>query len=344
MGYKVAVVGATGNVGREMFEILAERGFPADEVVALASRRSIGVDISYGNRTLKAKALEHFDFTDTDICLMSAGSSVSKEWTPKIAAQGCVVIDNSSCWRYDPDVPLVVPEVNADAVDGFARKNIIANPNCSTAQMVVALKPLHDAAKIKRVVVATYQSVSGAGKEAMDELFAQTRAIFSAETPEAQKFTKRIAFNVIPHIDVFMDDGFTKEEWKMSAETKKILDPEIDVVATCVRVPVFIGHSEAVHVEFEKPMPAEKAREILRNAPGILVVDKRENGGYVTPYEAVGEDATYVSRIRDDSTVANGLAFWCVSDNLRKGAALNAIQIAETLVNRKLIAPKRKAA
>jgi aspartate-semialdehyde dehydrogenase len=275
---------------------------------------------------------------------MSAGSSVSKEWTPKIAAQGCVVIDNSSCWRYDPDVPLVVPEVNADAVDGFARKNIIANPNCSTAQMVVALKPLHDAAKIRRVVVATYQSVSGAGKEAMDELFAQTRAIFSAETPEAQKFTKRIAFNVIPHIDAFMDDGFTKEEWKMSAETKKILDPEIEVVATCVRVPVFIGHSEAVHVEFEKPMPAEKAREILRNAPGILVVDKRENGGYVTPYEAVGEDATYVSRIRDDRTVANGLAFWCVSDNLRKGAALNAIQIAETLVNRKLIAPKRKAA
>jgi aspartate-semialdehyde dehydrogenase len=344
MGYKVAVVGATGNVGREMFEILAERGFPADEVVALASRRSIGVDISYGNRTLKAKALEHFDFTDTDICLMSAGSSVSKEWTPKIAAQGCVVIDNSSCWRYDPDVPLIVPEVNADAVDGFARKNIIANPNCSTAQMVVALKPLHDAAKIRRVVVATYQSVSGAGKEAMDELFAQTRAIFSAETPEAQKFTKRIAFNVIPHIDVFMDDGFTKEEWKMSAETKKILDSEVEVVATCVRVPVFIGHSEAVHVEFEKPMPAEKAREILRNAPGILVVDKRENGGYVTPYEAVGEDATYVSRIRDDKTVANGLAFWCVSDNLRKGAALNAIQIAETLVNRKLIAPKRKAA
>jgi aspartate-semialdehyde dehydrogenase len=344
MGYKIAVVGATGNVGREMFEILAERGFPADEVAALASRRSIGVDISYGNRTLKAKALEHFDFSDTDICLMSAGSAVSKEWSPKIAAQGCVVIDNSSCWRYDPDVPLIVPEVNADAVEGFSKKNIVANPNCSTAQMVVALKPLHDAARIKRVVVATYQSVSGAGKEAMDELFAQTRAIFSAETPEAQKFTKRIAFNVIPHIDIFMDDGFTKEEWKMSAETKKILDPQIEVVATCVRVPVFIGHSEAVHIEFERPMPAEKAREILRNAPGILVVDKRENGGYVTPYEAVGEDATYVSRIRDDKTVEHGLAFWCVSDNLRKGAALNAIQIAETLVNRKLIAPKRKAA
>jgi aspartate-semialdehyde dehydrogenase len=344
MGYKIAVVGATGNVGREMFEILAERGFPADEVAALASRRSIGVDISYGNRALKAKALEHFDFSDTDICLMSAGSAVSKEWSPKIAAQGCVVIDNSSCWRYDPDVPLIVPEVNADAVEGFSKKNIVANPNCSTAQMVVALKPLHDAARIKRVVVATYQSVSGAGKEAMDELFAQTRAIFSAETPEAQKFTKRIAFNVIPHIDIFMDDGFTKEEWKMSAETKKILDPQIEVAATCVRVPVFIGHSEAVHIEFERPMPAEKAREILRNAPGILVVDKRENGGYVTPYEAVGEDATYVSRIRDDKTVEHGLAFWCVSDNLRKGAALNAIQIAETLVNRKLIAPKRKAA
>jgi aspartate-semialdehyde dehydrogenase len=344
MGYKVAVVGATGNVGREMFEILAERGFPADEVVALASRRSVGVDVSYGNRTLKVKAAEHFDFADTDICLMSAGSAVSKEWSPKIAAQGAVVIDNSSCWRYDPDVPLVVPEVNAEAVDGFKKKNIIANPNCSTAQMVVALKPLHDEARIKRVVVATYQSVSGAGKEAMDELFAQTRAIFSAETPEAEKFTKRIAFNVIPHIDVFMDDGFTKEEWKMSAETKKILDPKIDVVATCVRVPVFIGHSEAVHVEFENPISAARARAILRESPGVLVVDKRENGGYVTPLEAVGEDATYVSRIREDKTVANGLAFWCVSDNLRKGAALNAIQIAETLINRKLLAPKKKAA
>jgi aspartate-semialdehyde dehydrogenase len=344
MGYKVAVVGATGNVGREMFEILAERGFPADEVVALASRRSMGVEVSYGNRTLKVKALEHFDFSDTDICLMSAGSAVSKEWSPKIAAQGCVVIDNSSCWRYDPDVPLIVPEVNAAAVDGFKKKNIIANPNCSTAQLVVALKPLHDLATIKRVVVATYQSVSGAGKEAMDELFAQTRAIFSAETPESDKFTKRIAFNVIPHIDVFMDDGFTKEEWKMSAETKKILDPKIEVVATCVRVPVFIGHSEAVHIEFEKPMPAEKARNILREAPGILVVDKRENGGYITPLECVGEDATYISRIRDDKTVPHGLAFWCVSDNLRKGAALNAIQIAETLINRKLLQPKKKAA
>jgi aspartate-semialdehyde dehydrogenase len=344
MGYKVAVVGATGNVGREMFEILAERGFPADEVVALASRRSLGVEVSYGNRTLKVKALEHFDFADTDICLMSAGSTVSKEWSPKIAAQGCVVIDNSSCWRYDADVPLIVPEVNADAIEGFRKKNIIANPNCSTAQLVVALKPLHDAATIKRVVLSTYQSVSGAGKDAMDELFAQTRAIFSAEAPETQKFTKRIAFNVIPHIDVFMDDGFTKDEWKLSAETKKILDPKIEVVATCVRVPVFIGHSEAVNVEFENPMPADKAREILRESPGILVIDKRENGGYITPLECVGEDATYISRIRDDKTVKYGLAFWCVSDNLRKGAALNTIQIAETLINRKLLEPKKKAA
>jgi aspartate-semialdehyde dehydrogenase len=344
MGYKVAVVGATGNVGREMLEILAERGFPADEVVALASRRSVGVEASYGERTLKVKALEHYDFTDTDICLMSAGSAVSKEWSPKIAAKGCVVIDNSSCWRYDPDVPLVVPEVNAAAVDGFKKKNIIANPNCSTAQLVVALKPLHDRATIKRVVVATYQSVSGAGKDAMDELFSQTRAIFSAESPESEKFPKRIAFNVIPHIDVFMEDGSTREEWKMSAETKKILDPKIDLVATCVRVPVFIGHSEAVNVEFEKPLSADKARDILREAPGVLVVDKREPGGYVTPFECVGEDATYVSRLRDDKTVKHGISFWCVSDNLRKGAALNAIQIAESLVNRKLLQPKKKAA
>ena len=344
MGYKVAVVGATGNVGREMLEILAERGFAADEVVALASRRSVGVEASYGERTLKVKALEHYDFADTDICLMSAGSAVSKEWSPKIAAKGCVVIDNSSCWRYDADVPLVVPEVNATAIDGFKKKNIIANPNCSTAQLVVALKPLHDRATIKRVVVATYQSVSGAGKEAMDELFSQTRAIFSAETPESEKFPKRIAFNVIPHIDVFMEDGSTREEWKMSAETKKILDPKIDVVATCVRVPVFIGHSEAVNVEFEKPLSSDRAREILREAPGVLVIDKREPGGYMTPFECVGEDATYVSRLRDDKTVKHGLSFWCVSDNLRKGAALNAIQIAESLVNRKLLQPKKKAA
>jgi aspartate-semialdehyde dehydrogenase len=344
MGYKVAVVGATGNVGREMLNILAERGFPADEVVALASRRSLGVEVSYGDRVLKCKALEHFDFSDTDFCLMSAGSSVSKEWSPKIGRQGCVVIDNSSCWRYDDDVPLIVPEVNADAVTGYTKKNIIANPNCSTAQLVVALKPLHDAAKIKRVVVATYQSVSGAGKDAMDELFNQTKAIYVNDSVEPAKFTKRIAFNVIPHIDVFMDDGYTKEEWKMSAETAKILDPKIQLTATCVRVPVFVGHSEAVNIEFEQPITADRARDILREAPGILVVDKRENGGYVTPFEATGEDATYISRIREDKTVKNGLNFWCVSDNLRKGAALNAIQIAEVLVNRKLVQPKKKAA
>ena len=344
MGYKVAVVGATGNVGREMLAILSERGFDADEVVPLASRRSMGVEVSYGNRTLKIKALENHDFSDTDICLMSAGSAISKEWSPKIAAKGCVVIDNSSCWRYDPDVPLVVPEVNADAVAGFKKKNIIANPNCSTTQLVVALKPLHDRAVIKRVVVATYQSVSGAGKEAMDELFSQTRAIFVSDTPEASKFPKRIAFNVIPHIDVFMENGSTKEEWKMAEETKKILDPKIAVSATCVRVPVFIGHSEAVNVEFEKAISAEQAREILRAAPGVLVVDKREPGGYVTPFEAAGEDATYVSRIRADKTVKHGLSFWCVSDNLRKGAALNTVQIAEILVNRKLLSPKKKAA
>ena len=344
MGYKVAVVGATGNVGREILNILAERGFPADEVVALASRRSLGTEISYGDRGLKCKALEHYDFSDTDICLMSAGSAISKEYSPKIGAVGCVVIDNSSCWRYDNDVPLIVPEVNADAITGFTKKNIIANPNCSTAQLVVALKPLHDVAKIKRVVVATYQSVSGAGKDAMDELFNQTRAIYVNDTSEPEKFPKRIAFNVIPHIDVFMEDGFTKEEWKMTVETKKILDPNIDLTATCVRVPVFVGHSEAVNVEFENAISADQARDILREAPGLLVVDKREPGGYITPFEATGEDATYISRIREDKTVKNGLAFWCVSDNLRKGAALNAIQIAEVLVNRKLVQPKKKAA
>ncbi len=344
MGYKVAVAGATGNVGREMLNILAERGFPADEVVALASRRSQGTEVSYGEHTLKVKALDTYDFSDTDICLMSAGGAVSKEWSPKIGAQGCVVIDNSSAWRYDADVPLIVPEVNADAIVGFAKKNIIANPNCSTAQLVVALKPLHDRAKIKRVVVSTYQSVSGAGKEAMDELFTQTRAIFVNDPVEAKKFPKRIAFNVIPHIDVFLDDGFTKEEWKMVAETKKILDPKIKLVATCVRVPVFISHSEAVNIEFESEITADEAREILREAPGCLVVDKREPGGYVTPHEAAGEDATYISRIREDPTVEYGLVMWVVSDNLRKGAALNAVQIAEVLVNRKLIQPKRQAA
>ncbi len=344
MGYKVAVVGATGNVGREMLGILAERAFPADEVIALASRRSQGTEVSFGDKTLKVRALEHCDFSDIDICLMSAGSGPSKEWSPKIAAAGAVVIDNSACWRYDADVPLIVPEVNADAIAGFRKKGIIANPNCSTAQLVVALKPLHDKAKIKRVVVATYQSVSGAGKEAMDELFAQTKAVFTIEEVESKKFPKRIAFNLIPHIDVFMEDGYTKEEWKMLAETKKILDPKIKLTATCVRVPVFIGHSEAVNIEFENPITADEARDILRSAPGCLVIDKREPGGYVTPYECAGEDATYISRIREDATVENGLAMWVVSDNLRKGAALNAVQIAEVLINRKLIQAKKKAA
>jgi aspartate-semialdehyde dehydrogenase len=344
MGYSVAVVGATGNVGREMLSILDERGFPADEVIPLASRRSLGVEVSYGDKTLKVKALENFDFSSTDLCLMSAGGAVSKEWSPRIGAQGCVVIDNSSTWRTDPDVPLIVPEVNADAVTGFTRKNIIANPNCSTAQLVVALKPLHDAFTIKRVVVATYQSVSGAGKDAMDELFSQTRAVFTAQEMELKKFPKRIAFNLIPQIDVFMEDGSTKEEWKMVAETKKILDPKIKLTATCVRVPVFVSHSEAVNVEFEKPVTADEARALLAKAPGCLVIDKHEPGGYITPVEATGEDATYISRIREDSTVDNGLSFWCVSDNLRKGAALNTIQIAELLINRKLIQPKKKAA
>ncbi|MER2196382.1 aspartate-semialdehyde dehydrogenase [Methylobacterium brachiatum] len=338
MGYKVAIVGATGNVGREMLDILAERAFPADEVVALASRRSQGQEVSFGDKTLKVKALDTYDFSDTDICLMSAGGETSKEWSPRIGQQGCVVIDNSSAFRYDADVPLIVPEVNADAVVGFTKRNIIANPNCSTAQLVVALKPLHEAATIKRVVVSTYQSVSGAGKDAMDELFNQTRAVFTAgDIKEGGKFTKRIAFNVIPHIDVFMEDGYTKEEWKMVAETKKMLDPKIKLTATAVRVPVFIGHAEAVNVEFERPLSAEKATEILRSAPGVLVIDKRENGGYMTPHEAAGEDATYISRIREDATIENGLNFWCVSDNLRKGAALNTVQIAEVLVNRKLL-------
>ncbi|MFZ0459051.1 MAG: aspartate-semialdehyde dehydrogenase [Rhodoplanes sp.] len=344
MGYKVAVVGATGNVGRAMLEVLAERRFPADEVVALASRRSIGVEVSFGDAILKAKALDHYDFSDVDICLMSAGSAVSKDWSPKIAAAGAVVIDNSSCWRYDADVPLIVPEVNADAIANFRKKGIIANPNCSTAQLVVALKPLHDRARIRRVVVSTYQSVSGAGKDAMDELFAQTKAIYTASDIETKTFPKRIAFNLIPHIDVFMEDGYTKEEWKMMVETKKILDPKIKLTATCVRVPVFIGHSEAINIEFEEPLSAEEAREILRTAPGCLVIDKREPGGYVTPYECVGEDATYISRIREDPTVENGLVLWCVSDNLRKGAALNAVQIAECLINRKLIQAKKRAA
>ncbi len=337
MGYKVAVIGATGNVGREMLNILDERAFPADEVFAVASRRSTGVEVSFGDRRLKCQALENFDFRGVDFALMSAGSAVSKEWSPRIGAQGCVVIDNSSCWRYDADVPLIVPEVNADAVAGFSKKNIIANPNCSTAQLVVVLKPLHDLAKIKRVVVATYQSVSGAGKEAMDELWDQTKGIFVTDSPEPKVFTKQIAFNVIPHIDVFLDDGSTKEEWKMVAETKKILDPKIKLTATCVRVPVFVGHSEAVNIEFERPVTTEEARSVLREAPGVLVVDKREPGGYVTPIECVGDYATYVSRIREDSTIDNGLSLWVVSDNLRKGASLNTVQIAELIINRNLL-------
>jgi aspartate-semialdehyde dehydrogenase len=328
-----------------MLNILAEREFPADEVVALASRRSMGTEVSYGDKTLKVKTLDQYDFSDVDICLMSAGGAVSKEFSPKIAAQGAVVIDNSSTWRMDPDVPLVVPEVNADAIVGFRKKGIIANPNCSTAQLVVALKPLHDKARIKRVVVATYQSVSGAGKDAMDELFSQTKAVFTLGDIEGNsKFPKRMAFNIIPQIDVFMEDGFTKEEWKLMMETKKILDPKIKLVATCVRVPVFIGHSEAANVEFEEPISVEEARAILRNAPGCVVIDKHEPGGYVTPHEAAGEDATYISRIRTDPTVDNGLVLWIVSDNLRKGAALNAVQIAESLINRKLIQAKQKAA
>jgi aspartate-semialdehyde dehydrogenase len=337
MSFKVAVVGATGNVGREMLSVLAERQFPASEVVALASTKSQGTEVSFGDKVLKVKALDYYDFKGTDICLMSAGGTVSKAWSPKIAAQGVLVIDNSSAWRMDRDVPLIVPEVNASVLDHGIKKGIIANPNCSTAQLVVALKPLHEEAQIKRVVVATYQSVSGAGKDAMDELFRQTRAVFVADPIEKERFTKQIAFNVIPHIDDFLDSGFTKEEWKMMVETQKILDPDIQLSATCVRVPVFVGHSEAVNIEFERPITAARAREILRAAPGVLVVDKHEDGGYITPVECAGEDATFVSRIRKDPTVEHGLSMWIVSDNLRKGAALNAVQIAECLINRKLL-------
>jgi aspartate-semialdehyde dehydrogenase len=333
MGYRVAVVGATGNVGREMLNVLAERQFPFDEVAAVASSRSTGNEIDFGDsgESLRVRNLEHFDFSGWDIALFAAGSEVSKQYAQKAAQAGCTVIDNSSLFRMDPDVPLIVPEVNADAIGGYRKKNVIANPNCSTAQLVVALKPLHDAAKIKRVVVATYQSVSGAGKRGMDELFEQSRNIFVGDANEPEFFTKQIAFNVIPHIDVFLDDGSTKEEWKMVVETKKILDPKIKVSATCVRVPVFVGHSEAVNIEFENEISADQARDILREAPGVMVVDKRENGGYVTPVEAVGDYATYISRIREDPTVDNGLSLWVVSDNLRKGAALNAVQIAELL-------------
>src|SRR5688500_5301505 len=338
MGYRVAVVGATGNVGREMLAVLAEREFPCDEVAAVASSRSTGTEVEFGDtgKMLKCQNIEHFDWAGWDIALFAAGSGPAKDYAPKAAAAGCVVIDNSSLYRMDPDVPLIVPEVNPDAIDGYKARKIIANPNCSTAQMVVALKPLHDAATIKRVVVSTYQSVSGAGKEGMDELFEQSRNIFVGDPAVPRKFTKQIAFNVIPHIDVFLDDGYTKEEWKMVVETKKILDTKIKVVATCVRVPVFVGHSEAINIEFEDEISAKQAQSILREAPGVMLVDKREDGGYVTPVECVGEFATYVSRVREDPTVDNGIVLWCVSDNLRKGAALNAVQIAELLGRRHL--------
>jgi aspartate-semialdehyde dehydrogenase len=338
MGYRMVVVGATGNVGREMLNILAEREFPVEEVAAVASSRSTGDIIDFGDsgKELKVANIDHFDFAGWDMALFAAGSAASKAHAPRAAAAGCTVIDNSSHYRMDPDVPLIVPEVNPHAIDGYRARNIIANPNCSTAQMVVALKPLHDFAKIKRVVVATYQSVSGSGKAGMDELFEQSRNIFVGDTADAKHFTKQIAFNVIPHIDVFLDDGSTKEEWKMVVETKKILDPKIKVTATCVRVPVFVGHSEAINIEFENEISARDAQRILREAPGVMLVDKREDGGYVTPVEAVGEYATYVSRVREDPTVENGLSLWCVSDNLRKGAALNAVQIAELLGRRHL--------
>lgn len=332
MGYKLAVVGATGNVGREILKILAERNFPADEVVALASERSVGQEVSFGeDKILTVQDLAKFDFKTTDIALFSPGAKVSAVHAPRAAAAGAVVIDNTSHFRMDPDVPLVVPEVNPEAIAGYTKKGIIANPNCSTIQMLVALKPLHELAKITRVIVSTYQSVSGSGKEAMDELFAQTRAIFVNDPVEADVYPKQIAFNCLPHIDVFMDDGSTKEEWKMVVETKKILDPAIKVHATCVRVPVFVSHSESVNVEFERSVSVDEARAALEKAPGIVVMDTREPGGYITPLEATGDDATYISRLREDPTVDNGLAMWVVSDNLRKGAALNAVQIAEVL-------------
>ncbi len=337
MEVNIAIVGATGTVGQEMLSILAERLFPVKNAYAIASRQSIGREVSFGDKTLKCLDLETFDFSKVNIALFAAGGSIAKEWAPKAAAAGAVVIDNSSHFRMHPDVPLIVPEVNAEAVRGFTKKRIISNPNCSTAQLVVALKPIHDAATIKRVVVSTYQSTSGAGKDAMDELFNQTKGMFVTDAPESKIFTKQIAFNVIPHIDTFMEDGFTREEWKMMAETKKILDPKIKLTATCVRVPVFVGHAESINVELEKPLDGDQARELLRESPGILVVDKHEDGGYVTPVECVGDFATYISRVRVDPTVENGLAFWCVSDNLRKGAALNAVQIAELLINRGLI-------
>jgi len=341
MGYKVAVVGATGNVGREILQVLAERDFPVSEVVALASERSVGSEVSFGeDDVLKVQELTNYDFRGIDLVLSSPGSKVSAQFAPKAAAAGAVIIDNTSHFRMDPDVPLVVPEVNPQALVGFNKRNIIANPNCSTIQMVVALKPLHDLARIRRVVVSTYQSVSGAGKEAMDELFTQTRAIFVNDAIEKQRFTKQIAFNVIPHIDDFMDDGGTKEEWKMVVETKKILDPSIRVQATCVRVPVFIGHAESINVEFVETLSPEDALQALRRAPGVSVIDHRRDEGYVTPVEVAGDDLVYVSRVRSDPTVENGLALWVVADNLRKGAALNAVQIAELLVEKKYLKSK----
>ena len=332
MGYRVVIAGATGNVGREMLNILAERHFPVDEIVALASRKSMGSEVSFGDKTLKTKDLDTFDFTGWAMALFAVGSEATKKYAPKAAKAGCVVIDNSSLYRYDADIPLIVPEVNPQAIHEYSKKNIIANPNCSTAQMVVALKPLHDRATIKRVVVSTYQSVSGAGKDGMDELWDQTKSIYNpTDDKPAKKFTKQIAFNVIPHIDVFMDSGDTKEEWKMMVETKKIVDPKIKVTATCVRVPVFVGHAESINIEFEDHLDENEARDILREAPGVMVIDKREDGGYVTPVECAGDFATFISRIRQDSTIDNGINLWCVSDNLRKGAALNAVQIAELL-------------
>ena len=334
MSYRIAVVGATGNVGREMLAILEEREFPAQEVIALASRKSVGKEVSYGDKILKCQNLETFDFSNVDLCLMSAGGTVSREWSPKIGSQGCIVIDNSSAFRYDADVPLIVPEVNAEAIGDFSSRNIIANPNCSTAQLMVALKPLHDKYGIKRVVVTTFQSVSGSGKAAIDELWSQTRGIFVTDAPTPEVFPKQIAFNVIPHCGEFMEDGYTNEEWKLLVETKKILDPKIKLTATCVRVPVFVGHSEAVNIEFERPVTAVEARAVMREAPGLMVIDNPEEETYITPVECVGDFATFVSRVREDATIENGLNLWVVSDNLRKGAALNTVQIAETLINR----------
>ena len=337
MGYNVAVVGASGNVGREMLNVLAGREFPVDKIDALASPRSVGDSVDFGSKQIGVQNLEEFDFKGCDIALFAIGSEATKKYAPKATKSGCIVIDNSSLYRYEADIPLIVPEVNPEEIFHYKKRNIIANPNCSTAQMVVALKPLHDMATIRRVVVSTYQSVSGSGKAAMDELWEQTKSLYSMGEPvEPKMYPKRIAFNVIPHIDKFMEDGFTKEEWKMAVETQKIIDPSIKVNATCVRVPVFVGHSESIAIEFAKPISAEEARETLRVSPGLIVVDEHKDGGYITPMECMGEHATYISRVRKDSTVANGISLWCVSDNLLKGAALNAVQIAE-LLGRKVL-------